>query len=488
MTSRRLIRTYLVIAGLYSLSSSLIWGVNTLFLLHAGLDIFGVFVASAAFTVGMVVFEIPTGVVADAWGRRLSFLMSAAVLGLGTLGYVGLAEMHAGLLAWCAASAVLGLGFTFYSGAVEAWLVDGLRVTGYEGLLDKVFAQGALVTGAAMVVGTVLGGLLGSLGLDLPYVVRAVTLALVFVVALFTMHDLGFEVRPFSLAAIPREMVAIARAGVTYGWRRPSVRLLIVTSFLEIGFLSWGFYAWQPYFLGLLHRDAVWAAGVFAAFISLATMLGNALVGPLSRLVRRRTTLLLGASAVEGVAIVGVGLGRSLWAVALLYLVASAAMGVIFPVKQAYLHQVIPSAQRATVVSFDSMLGNAGGAAGQVGLGWMSGALSIPAGYVAGGLGTLLVLPVLGRLRGLRESADRIVPPEAGRNHRPLRGAGTPQRGRGGCNRSHQAGIVRLTASSQHPGLLCEKKEVTPDVRSRPYPGRGRRAQYHRACRSGPAL
>jgi hypothetical protein len=101
-------------------------------------------------------------------------------------------------------------------------------------------------------------------------------------------------------------------------------------------------------------------------------------------------------------------------------------MGVIFPVKQAYLHQVIPSAQRATVVSFDSMLGNAGGAVGQVGLGWMSRALSIPAGYVAGGLGTLLVLPVLGRLRGLGESADRIAPPEPAGTTAPFAGQGLP--------------------------------------------------------------
>ena len=53
---------------------------NTLFLLQAGLDIFGVFVAGAAFTAGNVLFEIPTGVVADTVGRRTSLLLSAAIL------------------------------------------------------------------------------------------------------------------------------------------------------------------------------------------------------------------------------------------------------------------------------------------------------------------------------------------------------------------------------------------------------------------------
>jgi hypothetical protein len=57
MTSERVIGSYFVIAGLYTLAAALIWGVNTLFLLAAGLDIFGVFIANAAFTAGMVVLR-----------------------------------------------------------------------------------------------------------------------------------------------------------------------------------------------------------------------------------------------------------------------------------------------------------------------------------------------------------------------------------------------------------------------------------------------
>jgi hypothetical protein len=77
MTPGSVVRAYLVISGLFTLSASVIWEVNTLFLLDAGLDIFEVFIANAAFTAGMVAFEIPTGVVAHTSGRRRSFLLSA---------------------------------------------------------------------------------------------------------------------------------------------------------------------------------------------------------------------------------------------------------------------------------------------------------------------------------------------------------------------------------------------------------------------------
>jgi hypothetical protein len=89
-TAARVVRTYLVIAGLYTLSASLIWGVNTLLLLDAGLDIFQTFIANAAFMAGMVIFEIPTGVIADTSGRRLSFLLSSVTLLIGTLAYVSI--------------------------------------------------------------------------------------------------------------------------------------------------------------------------------------------------------------------------------------------------------------------------------------------------------------------------------------------------------------------------------------------------------------
>jgi MFS family permease len=112
-------------------------------------------------------------VLADTRGRRASFLLSVVVLSLGTLAYVAMSFMGGTLLLFCLASVVMGLGFTFYSGAVEAWLVDGLNATGYQGDLDGVFAQGSIVTGAAMLVGTIGGGVLGTLDIAIPFVGRA---------------------------------------------------------------------------------------------------------------------------------------------------------------------------------------------------------------------------------------------------------------------------------------------------------------------------
>jgi MFS family permease len=426
MKPTSVVRTYLAISGLFTLSASVIWGVNTLFLLDAGLDIFEVFIANAAFTTGMVIFEIPTGVVADTTGRRRSFLLSAVTLLVGTLGYVAIAALGGGLVWFVVASIELGLGFSFYSGAVEAWLVDALKATGYQGQLDRVFARGEMVSGAAMLVGSVGGGVLGNLDLAWPFLVRALLLAAVFVVGLWAMHDVGFTPRTTSMSALPTEMRRVLGASVEFGWRSRPVRLLMVVSLVQGVFTMWGFYAWQPYFLELLGRDAVWVAGVVAALTALSTIGGNALVEFFTRFCGRRTTLLLAAIAVSAATAVGVGLAGSFWLALVLLLLLSAADGVAMPVQQAYLHEVVPSSQRATVVSSVSLVSSAGGIGGQLGLGYLARAQSVAAGYVAGGLTMLLALPPLLLLRRMGERADAIVGRKAGRKG-PCAAQGLPQ-------------------------------------------------------------
>ncbi len=414
MTPETVIRNYFVTAGLYTLAAALIWGVNTLFLLDAGLDIFGVFIANAAFTLGSVLFEIPTGVLADTRGRRVSFLLSVAILFATTLAYVAVAELGGGLLAFSLVSILMGLGFTFYSGAVEAWLVDALKETGYKGQLDRVFARGSMITGAAMLVGTVGGGILGGIDLSLPFIIRAGFLAVVFGLAYRTMHDIGFTPRAFLLSQLPQEVKSLAQQSIAFGWRQRSIRLLMAVSFIQFGFLSWGFYAWQPYFLELLGRNAVWVAGVVAAMISLSMIAGNMLVDWFGQFCGRRTTLLSCAAAVQTIAAIGVGLAGNFWLAVACLVIVTGAMGVIGPVKQAYLHQLIPSEQRASVISLDGMMGSAGGVVGQTGLGFLSRARSISDGYVMGGLATIFALPVLMVLRGLGEEGDKFAGDKAG--------------------------------------------------------------------------
>ncbi len=391
-------RRYYAIVGLYNLSASLIWGVNTLFLLDAGLSLFQTFVATAFFTAGQVLFEIPTGVVADTVGRRISFLASLATLFVGTLAYVWLAETGGGLLLFAAASIILGLGFTFYSGAVEAWVVDALDAVGDIGRKDGVFARGGQFQSLAMLVGTVGGGALGQLDLSLPYLVRAGLLAALFILAFIAMKDIGFEQRAFKVKQIPAEMARITRESIDNGWRRPPVRVLLLMSMLLWGYFIWGWYAWQPYFLELLGQPLIWVAGVIAALVSIMGILGNQFATTIGAKSRRSTLLALAAAGIASGLLV-TGLVQHFWIAVPAFLAAMFAFGIFGPVHTGALHHCISGKTRATVVSFGGLLGSAAGIVSQIGLGYWTDDVGIAWGYVVGAGAMALLIPLALRLR-----------------------------------------------------------------------------------------
>ncbi|MEM7139942.1 MAG: MFS transporter [Actinomycetota bacterium] len=414
MTEARIIRNYQLLAGLYTLAASLIWGVNTLFLLDAGLSIGEVFIANSVFSAGMVLFEIPTGVVADTVGRRVSYLLSIAVLGATTLLYLLAAQTESGVWVFAAISLVMGLGFTFYSGALEAWLVDALRSVGQTGDLDHVFARSQQITGVAMLIGTTGGGFLGQIDLGVPFGVRAALLVALFLFSYGVMHDLGFTPRELNRHTIGHELREQTRVGITYGWRQPGLRMLMLAGVVRGAFLGWAFYSAQPYLLGLLEDDQIWVVGVITALMSLSTICGNQVVELLTRRCGRRTTIILGGSIVTSLASIVMGVTDNFWIAVPAFLLVTGSLGVISPVRQAYVHHVAPSEHRATVISFDAMVGSVGGVGGQLGLGRLSGAaddlvVGLGRGYIVGGVATILAWPLVWAARRRGGEEDVIV-------------------------------------------------------------------------------
>jgi MFS family permease len=406
MDAQRIIRTYYGIAATTTLAQALIWGVNTLFLLSVGFDIFQVMLINAAYTVAQVIFEVPTGVVADTVGRRVSYLLAVATILVSTLLYVGFGLAGYGLWPFAAASALLGIGYTFYTGAVDAWMVDALQSVGYEGRLEPIFARYGITFGVFMLIGTTAGGLLGQVDLWIPYVARAVILVPAFLLGLLVMRDLGFKPRALTLGSFGHETRRIAREGVTYGLSSRVVRFIMFASLVQGVFFMYGFYSWQKYFLDLLGSELVWVTGVIAAFVGLTQILGNMLVGRITARVPDRGLILMVCAGVTTVTVIGAALIQQFWVAVPLYLVSCVAFGISIPVKQGWLNARIPSQQRATIISLDALFGDGGSTVGQVGLGWLSQSVSIPFAWLIGGLVQGASVPLLGVAR----RADRAEP------------------------------------------------------------------------------
>ena len=394
-TPRSVQRIYLLLLLGNTLAASLIWGINTIFLLDAGLSNLEAFAANAFFTAGMVIFEVPTGITADTVGRRASYLLGTVTLTVTTLLYVLLWQIEGPFWSWAVVSVLLGLGFTFFSGAVEAWLVDALQATGFEGDLESVFGRGQIVEGVAMLTGSAAGGYVAQVSnLGVPFVLRAAVLVVMFVVAFVVMRDIGFT--PRQGERVLSEMRQIASASIQHGWRVPAVKWIMVSSAPLAGLGIYVFYALQPYLLELYgDPEAYGVAGLVAAIVAGSQIVGGIAAPWIRRLFHRRTSALLAATAASTVTLALIGLFDDFWVVIALIVVWGLLFAASTPIRQTYLNGLIPSEQRASILSFDSLIGSSGGVVVQPVLGRAADVWSYGTSYVIGAAISATALPFI---------------------------------------------------------------------------------------------
>ncbi|MDR7161543.1 MFS family permease [Arthrobacter sp. BE255] len=419
--ARKIQRIYLTLTLGNTLAASFIWGVNTLFLLDAGLSNFEAFAANAFFTVGMVLFEVPTGVVADGWGRRASFLLGTVTLAVSTYFYYVLWQVSAPFWAWAVVSVLLGLGFTFFSGAVEAWLVDALRFSGYDGGLEAVFGRGLMVAGAAMFIGSTAGGVIAqATNLGVPFLLRVGVLLAMFGVAFGLMRDVGFT--PERSTHPLRATRAVLTASIEGGLKNPPVRYVMLAAPFSAGVGIYVFYALQPYLLELFGDPHAYSvAGLAAAIVAVAQVIGGWLAPYARGLFRKRTSLLIVSGMLGALILFALGFTNVFWLALVLLTVWALIGSAAAPVRQAYINDMIPSKQRATVLSFDSLMGSSGGVVVQPLLGRGADLYGYPASLAIGGVIEMLAIPFL--LASRRQAA---VADEANASPKPSTGLTSP--------------------------------------------------------------
>lgn len=399
---------YLYLVAGNTLATSFIWGINTIFLLNAGLSNFQAFLANAFYSVGYVIFEVPTGIIADTYGRRLSYLLGALTLAISTILYLYMWQIQGPFWGWALSSMVLGLGYTFFSGATEAWLVDALKATNFKGSLESVFAKGQMVGGAAMLTGAIAGGLIAQYSnLGIPYILRSAVLMINFAMAFVLMQDLGFT--PSRPKNPINEMKKIFNKSIDLGIKNPPVRWIMFTAPFASGVSFYVFYALQPFLLELYGDETAYAvAGLIAALTGLSQIAGGILASRIRKLFSKRTSAIFLGTFLTGLLLVLVSQVNNFYAAIGLIFLWGLLFAAIGPIRQAYLNGLIPSEQRATVLSFDSLLGSAGAVGIQPALGKVADVNGYPSSYLASSIFQWAALPFIYLARREKPKSDKI--------------------------------------------------------------------------------
>jgi MFS family permease len=259
-----------------------------------------------------------------------------------------------------------------------------------------------------MLTGTLTGGVVAqATNLGVPYVLRSAALALTFGVAFVSMRDLGFT--PKRSASLPQEIRRILQASLEHGFRNAPVRWLMLVAPFQAGVGIYAFYAMQPYLLELYGRRGSYAvAGLAAALVAAAQIAGGALVPYAGRVFRRRTTLLLAGSLTSAAALALLGLAPGFVAALALLSLWAIVFAATMPIRQAFINGLIPSEERATVLSSYNLLGSSGGVVVQPALGRVADLWGYSTSYLVGAGVEILALPFLLRARRERARTDPI--------------------------------------------------------------------------------
>jgi hypothetical protein len=201
----------------------------------------------------------------------------------------------------------------------------------------------------------------------------------------------------------------VLRGSIDGGFRNPPVRWLMLAIPFTAGTGIFIFYASQPYLLELYGDPTAYSIAGLAAAIFAGVQIAAGLMVPwVLRLFRRRTDAMLGG-AVIGIVLLGLlGLSPGFVVALVLLTIWSFIIAITRPMRSAYLNGVIPSEQRATVLSFDSLMGSAGGVVAQPALGRVADVSSYGVSYVVAAGIQVLALPFVLLAGAARASSDPI--------------------------------------------------------------------------------
>ena len=213
-----------------------------------------------------------------------------------------------------------------------------------------------------------------------------------FVCAFVLMRDIGFA--PGRSKHPVTEVKRVIRGSIEHGLGHPPVRWVMLAAPFTGGVTMYAFYAMQPYLLQLYgNAHAYGIARLAAAIVAGAEIAGGLLVPHLDRIFQQRTSVMLAGTGLSVAILALIGLVPHFWSVIALAILWSLMFAAFRPVRQAYLNDHIASDDRATVLSFDSLLGSSGAVVIQPLLGKAADVWSYPVSYLFGSAIQAMAIP-----------------------------------------------------------------------------------------------
>jgi DHA3 family tetracycline resistance protein-like MFS transporter len=392
---------YLVLCAAWPLFFSMLAVTNLVYQVQvAHLDPFRLLLVGSVLELTCLVFQVPTGLFADAFSRRWAVSVGVALTGAGFV-LEGSIPRFASILA---AQVVWGIGATLSSGADDAWITDEVA----EERAGPLFLRGSQVGAATGLIGIFVGVGMASIRLNLPIVIGGALLVMLGFYLFFAMSEAGYGAVRSEPKGSLASMAAGSRASISSLRGRPLIVTILAIT-VVLGLSSEGVdRLYQVHFL----RDI--GLPSFAGFSPVLWFGlisgGSSLIGIAATWVIRRKLdlenhshvgrLLFAFTAVQALALTGFALAANLYVAIGLAWVAGVMRQAFSPVQRAWLNRSLDPANRATLFSVDGQADALGQIVGGPIIGVVASGISIRAALVCSAALLTIALPLFARALG----------------------------------------------------------------------------------------
>ena len=389
---RKTIVLYNILGMLMAFAAASHAAIYVLFLMAHGLNLIEVNLINVAFFVMWTLMEIPTGTVADVFGRKPSYIISCALYALGMFVYAA-----GDSFSWfIAAEMIAAIGATFASGAFDAWVADRLKHFGHTESLAPLNAQHSLLKSGVSIVGAIVGASLYGINMAIPWALGGVVALIAGLVAALCMREEYFT--PPTERGVRAQKIALAktvRASMAYARTNASFRFVaLMVAAYHIATMAMNM-QWAPRFEPHLPFDS--AKGLVFAAIAVFSMIGAAIARHVApRIVNERRAIMLSLFG-TAVAMILAGATPVLIPSLAFFLLHEVGRYAFFPFKDAYLQRELPTKERATILSIESMIGKGAGAIGLVASGLLAEYGSISLSWICSGAFLAIAMLLLWR-------------------------------------------------------------------------------------------
>ena len=341
---------------LKNLSTGILASVLSLAMLQHGASIQTISLLLGLYSFTVILAEFPSGVFADLYGRKTSFLLSAALF-FASYCLFFVSETN-GIL--CAAIVLNGLGRAFSSGSIDALAIDQANEHGKS--LESVTSRLAILESVGLAAGALLGGFLSGLGsryLGNIGVNAAIQVLLFLITAVFVQESLREKPKAVMASSLSA-FGAQAASSLAFLKQRGTVRILAAFALFTGFALSAVETYWQPALLSMQPVYWIFGAVSFAgfAFVILGSWLAERL---LRRFAAKGVALLLALKALLGICLLLLVVPKGQGSFIVVYLAIYGFIGSSSVTESTLLNRLVPSSDRAGVLSLASLILQLGG-------------------------------------------------------------------------------------------------------------------------------